>query len=177
MKRNNFLYHILLIIIFPSVLALISCSKESESNQNNPTDKSYIKFKLDGKEVFLNFGATCVYSDVEKSFILGASSSDNKSSIQVIGELEISENKSYEIKNNKILFFYNPLSIGVSESTLSIIDHPDCKGTLLFKKIKVVNSVLDATHALSGTFEGTAMDINGKTFNITEGIFHDIRAN
>lgn len=170
MKKQLF-YFFYTLLIFIS-----SCTKdENPISNNNNTGKSYVKFKLDGKEVLFDIVSTAWVDSSGGIGVVLATQSNGVSAFQLALEgVDFSVGKTYSLVDENTLGFFMYLKDKAKPLADIIYIDPDgpCSGSIKItrKKLNTYN------YAFSGTFSGIAIDDADNNHQITDGEIYDSKS-
>lgn len=171
-----------ILIILMLTIGLFSCGKD-DKNANpspSPTNKSYLKMKVDGVLVELNTGGlgATMLSDIEQMGIgFSNGNTTNLQSVSVVmDDVDINTPKTYIMKDNSLNnFTYVKAQTDIDNNRFFAFGGGKIGNmTIVVTKIKEFSS---NAKAINGTFSGTLYNNNGAKIEITEGEFFDSRTN
>ncbi len=173
---NRFSYKFFMIIL----ILYFSCSKETAIEDNSSSKSSYIKFKLDGKEVILD-SVNIIYNDSAdgSAEISGLQKNGPALLIILLDHYKFTDGSTHSlIDPNKLVFFtYRKDTLNFSTDIYSITSDAQCKGSITINKRKLLLDELPNRYAINGIFSAVAVNGNNKAINFSDGEFYDKRVN
>jgi hypothetical protein len=173
---NHFSYKFFMI----TLVLYLSCSKETVIENNSSSKSSYIKFKLDGKEVILD-SVNIIYNDSAdgSSEISGLQKNGPALLVILLDHFKFTEGSTHSlIDPNKLVFFtYRKDTLNFSTDIYSITSDAQCKGSITINKRKLLLDGLPNRYAINGIFSAVAVNGNNKAISFSDGEIYDKRVN
>lgn len=176
--KNVFFFILAILIILSS-----ACSKDdniinnNNNNGNTKRDTGYISFRLDGREVKLDFAAAAWSDSGDRiASVIGTQKSGNETFQIVLEGIDLNVGSIHSLvdENTVNLAYYTPDRRMPLSNIIGFINDNRCSGSLKVSKKKFV-PILEA-FAFSATFSGVALDENEKIHQISDGIIYDSRS-
>ncbi|MGB3196841.1 MAG: hypothetical protein WBB17_03865, partial [Saprospiraceae bacterium] len=149
----------------------------NNNNGNTKRDTGYISFRLDGREVKLDFAAAAWSDSGDRIASVIGTQKNGFETFQIVLEgidLNVCSIHSLVDEKKVNLSYYTPDRRMPFSNIIGFVNDNRCSGSLKVTKKKLVPIL--GSYAFSATFSGIALDENEKTHQITDGFIYDSRS-